>query len=87
MYPIQILLPTADNAGHPFPRSLFTSLRHDLTSRFGSVTVYARGLAEGFWEGDDSPARDDVVLFKVIADDLDTAWWRSCRESLERDSR
>ncbi|EYD77889.1 hypothetical protein Rumeso_00616 [Rubellimicrobium mesophilum DSM 19309] len=87
MHLIQILLPTADNAGQPFPRSLFTALRRELTARFGGVTVYARGPAEGFWDADDGQSRDDIVIFEVMADALDELWWRATRESLERDFR
>jgi len=87
MHLIQILLPTADNAGQPLPRSLFTQLRYELTDRFGGVTVYSRGPAEGFWEGEDGATRDDIVIFEVMAEDLDEPWWRAQRESLEREFR
>ena len=85
MHLIQILLPTADNAGQPFPRALFADLRCELTDRFGGVTVYARGPAEGFWEGEEGQSRDDIVIMEVMAGDLDEGWWRDRRESLERD--
>jgi len=87
MHLIQILLPTTDNAGQPFPRSLFTNLRRELTSRFGGVTVYSRGPAQGFWEGEEGTARDDIVIFEVMAENLDEPWWRATRDSLERDFR
>ena len=87
MHLIQILLPTADNAGQPFPRSLFTDLRRELTSRFGGITVYARGPAQGFWEGGEGQSHNDIVIFEVMAEDLDVPWWRARRESLERDFR
>lgn len=87
MHIVQILLPTADNAGQPFPRAFFHDLRRELTDRFGGVTVYARGPAEGFWEGEGGQSRDDILIFEVMADDVDAAWWREKRESLERDFR
>lgn len=87
MHLIQVLLPTADNAGHPFPHSLFNTLRHDLTERFGGVTIYARGPAEGFWGGEDGPSRDDIVIFEIMTEDLDVLWWRDKRRSLEREFR
>jgi hypothetical protein len=87
MHLIQILLPTADNAGQPFRRSLFTALRRELTARFGGVTVYARGPVEGFWDAEEGTARDDIVIFEVMAYDLDEPWSRALRESLERDFR
>jgi hypothetical protein len=87
MHLIQFFLPTADNAGHAFPRALFTALRHDRTARFGSVTVHDRGPAEGFWDSQDGPTRDDIVIFEVIAKNLDAPWWRDKRQALERDFR
>ena len=51
MHLVQILLPTADNDGQPFPSDWFRDLRQDLTDRFGGVTVYAQAPAEGFWQG------------------------------------
>ncbi len=87
MHLIQILLPIADNSGKPFPRSHFSSLRRELTSRFGGVTVYARSLAEGFWERQEGQCRDDIVIFEVITDDLDEVWWRDRRDTLEREFR
>ena len=87
MHLIQILLPTADNDGQPFPRPLFTALRQDLTDRFGGVTVYARSPAQGFWDSDDGQTHDDIVIFEVMAEDLDADWWRTKREALEREFR
>ena len=68
-------------------RALFTALRRDLTERFGGVTVHARGPAEGFWDGEEGHARDDIVIFEVMAEDLDAAWWRERRQRLEEEFR
>lgn len=87
MHLIQILLPTADNVGHPFPHSLFTTLCHDLTERFGGVTIYARGPAEDFWDSEDGPSRDDIVILEIMSEDLDVLWWRDKCRSLEREFR
>jgi hypothetical protein len=87
MHLIQVFLPTADNSGRPFPQALFTAFRRELTARFGGVTVYARAPAEGFWEGEEGGTRDEIVIFEVMAHDLDEGWWRDRRQSLERDFR
>ncbi|WP_181706527.1 hypothetical protein [Chthonobacter rhizosphaerae] len=84
MHLVEILLPTADNEGNPFPRSHFTALRQELVDRFGGVTVFARSPAEGFWDGGDSVDRDEIVIFEVMCEDLDEAWWRERRRNLER---
>lgn len=87
MHLVQILLPTADNSGQPFPSRLFTALRRELTDRFGGVTVYSRGPAEGFWEGDEGQSRDDIVIFEVMCESLDPAWWHERRQRLEEEFR
>ena len=71
MHLVQILLPTADNDGQPFPSDWFRDLRQDLTDRFGGVTVYAQAPAEGFWQGGESTSRDEIVIFEVMCANLD----------------
>jgi hypothetical protein len=81
---IQVLLPLYDNAGAELPRDLLRAVATELTERFGGLTAYTRAPAEGLWkEGAAQATRDDVVLFEVMADDLDRAWWRTYRAGLE----
>ena len=87
MHLVQILLPTADNDGHPFPSDWFRDLRQDLTDRFGGVTVYAQAPAEGFWQGGESTSRDDIVIFEVMCASLDEPWWHNRRARLEAQFR
>ena len=87
MHLVQILLPTADNDGHPFPSDWFRDLRQELTSRFGGVTVYAQAPAEGFWQGGESTSRDEIVIFEVMCDNLDEPWWHARRTRLETQFR
>lgn len=84
MHLVQLLLPLRDGAGRPFPASHYAELRATLTERFGGLTAYTRAPAEGLWapEGE-PPARDDVVVYEVMVDALDAAWWRALRASLE----
>jgi hypothetical protein len=44
-----------------------------------------RSPAVGAWQ-DDSGAvqRDDVLLFEVVADGIDRAWWAGYRDGLQR---
>ena len=87
MHLVQILLPTADNDGHPFPSDWFRDLRQDLTDRFGGVTVYAQAPAEGFWDEGESTSRDDIVIFEVMCASLDEPWWHDRRARLEAQFR
>ena len=82
---IQILLPVRDPSGKPFDRGLYDSLAHQLTDRFGGVTVYTRAPAAGLWEEPSGErVRDDVVVYEVMAETVDAAWWAELRKRLER---
>lgn len=85
MHLVQILLPLTDNDGRPFPRAEFDAVRRELTERFGGVTAYVRAPAEGHWkEGAGTTARDEIVIYEVMVDDLDRHWWAGFREALRR---
>lgn len=85
MHLVQLLLPTHDNQKRLFPRPLFDDVRRELTDRFGGVTAFVRSPAVGLWkENDDDVSRDDVVMFEVMCDELDEAWWSNYRVALEK---
>ena len=85
MHLVQILLPIHDNAQAPFPREEYLRVRRELTERFGGLTVYTRAPAEGMWKlNDNHTTRDDIVIFEVMASELDAAWWRNYRHELEK---
>jgi hypothetical protein len=83
---VQLLLPLYDNAGLRFPAALYDAVLRELTERFGGLTAYARAPAAGLWEEEDSgkTRRDDIVVYEVMVEDLDRAWWARYRETLER---
>jgi hypothetical protein len=82
---IQILLPLYDNQGTPVSSSLFRAVREELTTRFGGLTAYTRAPAEGLWKEDEQhTTRDQIVIYEVMADDLETEWWSEYRHGLER---
>ena len=84
MYLVQILLPLYDNEGHPFPRAAFDEVSAELTSAFGGLTAYTRSPAHGLWRESDAETRhDDIVVYEVMTDRLDPAWWRDYRGRLE----
>lgn len=86
MHLVQILLPIRDNAGAAYPRGVFAGIREKLTAQFGGLTSYTRAPAQGYWEAGESGAvtRDDVVVFEVMTETLDTVWWATFREDLAR---
>ena len=85
MHLVQLLLPVRDNAGRPFPAATFEPVRAELTARFGGLTAYSRAPAEGVWDGGgEGRARDDIVVYEVMADALDREWWGAFRAELER---
>jgi len=84
MHLVQILLPLYDNAQNPQPPEQFRRVRKELTERFGGLTVYTRAPAEGMWKlNDNHTSRDDIVIFELMANQLDPTWWRNYRPELE----
>lgn len=84
MHLIQLLLPLCDNDGHPFPQSMYLQVRDELTEQFGGITTYVRSPAEGLWkEGEGSAVRDEIVIYEVMAKELNREWWKEFRERLE----
>ena len=84
MFLIQLLLPVRNEAGEGFPRAFYDGLARELTDRFGGVTAYTRAPAAGLWEEPSGEkVRDDVVVYEVMADKLDEAWWAGMRKRLE----
>lgn len=82
---VQLFLPLRDNAGDALPQPLYHRVRAELTERFGGVTAFIRSPAVGAWEDDRGAVqRDDVVLFEVMADNVDHGWWAAYREDLQR---
>lgn len=84
MHLIQLFLPLYDNAGTPFPKTLYLQVQDELIERFGGVTAYNRAPAQGLWkEGGEGATRDDLVAVEVMAKSLDRPWWRAYRMTLE----
>ena len=84
MYLIQFLLPLKDNEGRAFSRADFERVRTELTERFGGVTAFLQAPAQGAWKEEGETTRDEVVLYEVMAEELERAWWKDYREQLER---
>jgi hypothetical protein len=84
MHLIQILLPLYDNDGEPLPDRLYAGVREELSQRFGGLTAFTRAPAEGLWKDAGETKRDDIVVFEVMVEAVDAAWWRSYRRRLEQ---
>ena len=84
MHLVQLLLPLYDNEGRPFPASRYAGVRAGLTDRFGGLTAYTRAPAEGVWNEGGRAARDDIIVYEVMVEQLDRSWWRGFRADLER---
>ena len=81
---VQLLLPLYANDGTKLAASLYRDVAHELTERFGGVTAYNRAPAKGLWEEEPGRTRhDDIVVYEVMVDALDRAWWRDYRRALE----
>ncbi|HZW19846.1 hypothetical protein [Noviherbaspirillum sp.] len=88
MFLIQIFLPLYDNDGNAQPQALFGQVRDELIARFGGLTAHSRSPAHGLWqEQDGATVRDDLVVYEVMADNIDEAWWPTFRQRLEQGFR
>lgn len=86
MYLVQLLLPLYDNHGQAFGHEHYLQIRTELVERFGGLTAYTRAPASGLWQqaDDQTPVRDDLVIYEIMTEQLDTAWWQEYRQALER---
>jgi hypothetical protein len=83
MHLIQILLPTYDNEGHKFSQSIYGKIGDELVAQFSGLTAYTRAPAQGFWTRGRKTARDEIVVFEVMVQELDEQWWSQYRLELE----
>lgn len=87
MYLIQILLPLYDNEGTPFPSHEYAKVRDELAEMFGGITAYVRSPAEGLWRAPGNTVRDEIVIYEIMTDKLDSVWWQAYREGLSASFR
>ena len=74
MHLVQLLLPRYDDA-----------VSRELTERFGGMTAYARSPAKGEWKpAPGETVHDDIVVYEVMVEQLDRAWWAGYRKTLEQ---
>jgi hypothetical protein len=83
MYLIQILLPLYDNEGESFEREVYDRVRDELMKKFGGVTAFRGSPAEGIWREGGQISRDTIIIFEVMARELEREWWTTYRADLE----
>jgi hypothetical protein len=85
MYLAQLLLPLYDNTGTRLPKAAYLQVRNELIERFGGLTAYTQAPVSGLWQDSEEGAvRDDLVIYEVMAKDIDPAWWSQYRATLEK---
>jgi hypothetical protein len=88
MHLIQLFLPMYDNDGAEIPRALFRQVRDELVERFGGLTAHSRAPLSGLWrEPEGETVKDDLVVYEVMADAIDEAWWGNYQQTLEQQFR
>ncbi len=85
---IQILLPLYNNQKEPFPQTVFTHIRQELTEKFGGITAFSRSPATGLWkENEEKTVKDEIIIYEVMAESLDLEWWQCYKVNLEETFR
>jgi hypothetical protein len=80
---IELFLPLADNEGSSFAPPEFAKVRNTLIDKFGGLTSFTRAPAEGVEDDGRRERRDKLVVFEVLTDAVDEAWWTNYRQHLE----
>ncbi|MEA2881286.1 MAG: hypothetical protein QOH32_505 [Bradyrhizobium sp.] len=87
MHLIEIFLPLSDNDGVRFAAGTFVEVRRELTEKFGGLTAFSRAPAEGTDTEGGRARHDELVVFEVMTEQLDRAWWSAYRKQLEHTFR
>ena len=78
-----MFLPLYDNEGENFAPENHDRVRDELTKKFGGVTAFRSSPAEGMWREGGRVSRDSIIVFEVMADELERDWWKTYRAELE----
>ncbi|WP_395746098.1 hypothetical protein [Prosthecobacter sp.] len=83
MHLVQILLPLYDNQHEKLDAALYAEVKAELTEQYGGLTAHIRSPAEGRWKEAGNEVRDEIIIYEVMTDTLDPAWWHAYRRELE----
>jgi hypothetical protein len=67
----KILLPVKNNAGQPFGKKDFDSVKNELATEHGGVTAYFQSPAKGLWPQASETDSDHIVIFEVMTEKAD----------------
>ncbi|HEX8547018.1 MAG TPA: hypothetical protein VF691_08670 [Cytophagaceae bacterium] len=85
MQQIQILLPIYNNEGESFQSDLYSDIKGELVEKFGGLTAYSRSPAKGLWKENEAKlVQDDIVIYEIMADQIDQAFWKGYKEKLKK---
>jgi len=83
---IQIFLPIVEKENKDFNFQLYTDIRTELTNKFGGITTYTRSPATGLWKEEaDKTVKDAIIIYEVMAQDLDKDWWQNYKQMMEKE--
>ncbi|WP_205800003.1 hypothetical protein [Microvirga terricola] len=84
MHLVQLLLPLTDRAGRRFDGAVYGRVRSELAEHFGIISSFTRAAANSVWKEGGHTPHDDLVVFEVMAREIDQHWWERYRAELER---
>jgi hypothetical protein len=85
MHLIQIFLPLYNQEKNIIPADIFSGISKELTEQFGGITAYSRSPATGLWkENNEKTVKDEIIIYEIMAQNLDRNWWRTYKENLEK---
>lgn len=84
MHLVQFFLPTYSNSADRFPSKFFSQVRDEIVERFGGITVYTRSPAQGLWQEEGTTIHDEMVVYEVMVEPFEEAWWQAYRQKLEK---
>jgi hypothetical protein len=87
MHIVQIFIPLFDQGGEQFDERLFTGLKEKLTGYFGGVTIYQRAPATGLWKEGGKTIHDQIIIFEIMAPEIDSGFWKAYKAELESQFR
>lgn len=83
MWIVELFLPL-ERSSKPFLEpEVIERIVTDLANQFGGATAFTRSPAEGLWKQQFTIQKDRIIIVEVMVNEIDEAWWRRYRRSLE----
>jgi hypothetical protein len=81
---VQILLPKETGKGEAIGKDWFDGFLKELTDEFGGA-CFLRAPGQGLWQSGGGTEQDSIAVVELMAERLDSSYWQSLRERLERE--